>query len=98
MSHPFDFNLSDLETIEADFEEHLTREEAAKVGGGILPGGCVLTKSLHEGGGYDPPYPRPKCPPYPPIKPPVCPGPIKPPIATTLALGEEGGGWCGTTV
>lgn len=34
MSHPFDLELCDLESIELDFGEELTNEEAAKVVGG----------------------------------------------------------------
>jgi hypothetical protein len=89
MSHPFALNLSDLETVDLEFEEHLNSETDAQVEGGILPGGCVITKGCYEGGGYPcpPPYPGP-C-----YEPPVynpCP---KPPVYTTMALGEEGG--CG---
>lgn len=43
-----------------------------------VSGGRVLTKGLWEAGGFP-------CPVRPPIR------PIKPPIFTTLALGEEGG-------
>lgn len=75
MSHPFDLDVSELESIELDFEEELTDEEAAKVGGGISAanprigeqGGCIIL----------PPTKRPR--------------PINPPIVTTQAVGEEGG-------
>lgn len=77
MDHPFALEISDLEAFELEYEEHLTIENAVQVEGGILPGGCVLTKAWHEGG-YFPPI-------CPPIK------PICPPTVTTLALGEEGG-------
>lgn len=84
MTHPFDLNLSDLETVDLDFEERLTDEETANVGGGILPGGCVTTQAIGEEGGYN----------QPPIikKPrPITVPPKEEPIYTTLALGEEGG-------
>lgn len=35
MSHPFELELYKLEAIELDFEQQLTDEEAAKIGGGI---------------------------------------------------------------
>ncbi len=75
MRHPFDLKSSELETIELEFAEEITSEEAAAVGGGLS---IATTKAIGEEGGCD--YP---------IK------PIKPiePIFTTLALGEEGG-WC----
>ena len=97
MSHPFSLDLTALKTVEIDFEDNITSEEAAQVGGGILPGGCVVTKALYESGGYDwtPIKPRiqyPPCPIKPPIEPPIKPPVICPPIeVTTLALGEEGG-------
>jgi bacteriocin-like protein len=74
MRHPFELEISDLETINFNVEE-LNDEETAKISGGLL------TRGLWEAGGC-----------HRPIKPPI--KPIKPPIYTTLALGEEGG--CGT--
>lgn len=89
MTHPFALNLSDLETVDLDFQEDLTSDQGDQIEGGILPGGCVVTKAFYEGGGYDcpPPYYKP------PVEPPCYyPPSPKPPIYTTLALGEEGGG------
>ena len=82
MSHPFDLDPSDLAAVDLDFEEQLTPEESAQVGGGL-----TIYTSLTEGeeGGFKPyPLPLPKPIPFP--------KPIKPPEATTNALGEEGGG------
>jgi len=72
MRHPFDLKPTELETVELEFVEEITSEEAAKVGGGLS---IATTEALGEEGG--------------------CGYPIKPiePIFTTLALGEEGG-WC----
>jgi hypothetical protein len=74
MRHPFDLNSTELETVELEFSEEITSEEAALVGGGLS---IATTRALGEEGGYD--YP------------------IKPiePIYTSLAFGEEGG-WCPT--
>lgn len=96
MSHPFDLNPVDLEHLDLDFEESLSDGEAEQVGGGLS---IYTTEKYGEEGGDAPiPYPYPK--PWPPI---VCvtepceypllypPQPIKPPIFTTMALGEEGG-------
>lgn len=87
MRHPFDLNDSELEALDLDFEEELTEEEAAQVGGGL----SLTTLALgEEGGGFpkpipcDPPLPFPKPIPLPEPEP-------HPPIATTKALGEEGG-------
>jgi hypothetical protein len=96
MRHPFDLNSEELEALELDFEEQLTDEEAERVGGGLS---IALTKALGEDGGGIPicplPYPRPCLPPdplpCPNSGPKPEPKPIKPPIFTTLALGEEGG-------
>lgn len=85
MSHPFELNLSDLESMELDFEEELTDEEAAKVGGGS---GRVTTLALGEEGGSC----RPK---RPVVKRPIT---TKPPEVTTQAVGEEGGGNTFTTL
>jgi hypothetical protein len=97
MNHPFALELSDLESIDLEFEEYLTPEDATQVGGltlattkalgeeGGTPPFDYYTKAWYEGGGWNyPPYYPPN---YPPIKPPV----DEPPIYTTLALGEEGG-------
>jgi hypothetical protein len=59
MQHPFALNLSDLESIERDFEENLTEEEAGQVQGGTVfttlalgeEGGEVTTLALGEEGG-----------------------------------------------
>jgi hypothetical protein len=89
MNHPFDLDPAELEAMDLDFEETLTDEEAAHIGGGIR----YTTLALGEEGGSGPI----NC-----ISAP-CPGseggggfperpiPIDPP-ATTLAIGEEGGG------
>lgn len=85
MSHPFDLDPSDLEALDLDFEEQLMEEESAQVGGGLT---IYTTDEVGEEGGFKPyPLPLPKPIPFPkPIH------PIKPPEATTLAIGEEGGG------
>ncbi|WP_293336472.1 hypothetical protein [Microcoleus sp. CAWBG58] len=85
MNHPFDLDAADLEAMDLDFEEQLTDEEAAQVGGGLK----VTTLALGEEGGGIVCISAP------------CPGseggesprpiPIDPPM-TTLALGEESGG------
>ncbi len=103
MNHPFAMSLSDLTDLEFNVEIDLTAEEAGQVGGGL----SVVTKMLNETGGRcgtpipicKPPipiceipikYPPIKCP---PIKYPIHPCPLpKPPIMTTMAIGEEGGG------
>ncbi|NJK70058.1 MAG: hypothetical protein HC789_18675 [Microcoleus sp. CSU_2_2] len=88
MNHPFDLDAAEQEAMDLDFEEQLTDEEAAQVGGGLMAttlavgeegGGGIVCISApcpgsETGGGY-PPKPIP----------------IDPPM-TTLALGEEGGG------
>lgn len=85
MNHPFDLDAADLEAMDLDFEEQLTDEQAAQVGGGLK----VTTLALGEEGGGIVCISAP------------CPGseggesphpiPTEPPM-TTLALGEEGGG------
>jgi hypothetical protein len=92
MNHPFAMSLCDLTDLDLNVEIPLSAEEASQVGGGL----SILTKAWNEGGGdCEIPLPIceiPKCPPIKlPIKP--CPWP-KPPIMTTMALGEEGGGGC----
>ncbi len=90
MNHPFDLDPAELEAMDLDFEETLTDEEAAHIGGGL----SYTTLALGEEGGSGPI----QC-----ISAP-CPGseggggefsvgPIffDPPM-TTLAIGEEGGG------
>ena len=91
--HPFDLNLDDLESIDLDFEEHLTEANAANIAGGTTWEGRPITKALNEGGGWYPPIDR--YPHYPgfPTKPPGYPSIKEPPSYTTLALGEEGGGY-----
>ncbi|NEQ23908.1 MAG: hypothetical protein F6K28_33175, partial [Microcoleus sp. SIO2G3] len=74
--HPFNLELSELKTIDLEFEESLTLEEAAQVSGALRPT-YERVRRLR---------PRPR--PYPK---PLPPKPIEPPIYTTLALGEEGG-------
>lgn len=87
MNHPFDLEPAELAAMDLDFEEELTDEEAASIGGGIMAttlalgeeGGGIVCISApcpgSETGGGFPPKPIP----------------IDPPM-TTLALGEEGGG------
>ncbi|MEB3179369.1 MAG: hypothetical protein VKL59_10105 [Nostocaceae cyanobacterium] len=95
MHHPFNLNLADLEAIDLDFEEEISTE-SEKVDGGLS---IAVTEALWEGGDcyFRPlPDPIPVCPPRekppiakcPPYKPPIS---ICPPVATTMALGEEGG-------
>ncbi len=36
MRHPFNLEPADLEALDLDFEEQLTEEEAARVGGGFF--------------------------------------------------------------
>jgi hypothetical protein len=86
MNHPFALDISDLETIELNFEETLSDEEANQVTGGLT----ITTQAVGEEGGHEI-----VC-----ISAP-CPGseggdnsgsPSKrPPKVTTLAIGEEGG-------
>lgn len=87
MNHPFDLDIADLEAIDLDFEETLTDEDAARIGGGLMAttlalgeeGGGILCISApcpgSEGGGGFPPQPLPID-----------------PLMTTMAIGEEGGG------
>lgn len=91
--HPFALNLSKLESIDLDFEEHLTEDDAANIGGGTISDGRLITKAWYEGGGWYPPIN--KYPPYPvpPTQHPDYPPINQPPAYTTLALGEEGGGY-----
>ncbi len=83
MRHPFELEIDELEAIDLDFASHLTDEEAAQVGGAAT----LTTNIAGEEGGAPDYYPRP-FPWFP--KPPIFP---QPPIYTTLALGEEGGGY-----
>ena len=101
MRHPFDIDSVDLELLDLDFEQSLTDEDAEQVGGGLS---IATTQAIGEEGGFKPgpfPLPRPIPGPYPKPQPPIVfpyplpPSPrppIKPPVATTLAIGEEGGG------
>ncbi|HAX74425.1 MAG TPA: hypothetical protein DCY88_00955 [Cyanobacteria bacterium UBA11372] len=96
MRHPFDLDPADLEAMDLNFEEQLTNEEAAQIGGGLMAttaavgeeGGGIVCISApcpgSEGGGN----------PWPPK-----PIPIDPPPLTTRIQSEEGGGpytkaWC----
>ncbi|MCU0568052.1 MAG: hypothetical protein MUF49_15815 [Oculatellaceae cyanobacterium Prado106] len=84
MDHPFNLKLTELETLDLEFEEALSIDEADQVNGSTR----YITSFNKEQGDCKPlphPRPRPRCP-SPPIYPDL-------PIATTLALGEEGG-WC----
>ncbi|MEG3954422.1 hypothetical protein [Microcoleus sp. herbarium2] len=93
MNHPFDLDPAELEAMDLDFEETLTEEEAAHVGGGIRyttlavgeeggggPIQCISAPCPGSEGGGGFPVPPP---PFIPFDPP----------ATTLAIGEEGGGY-----
>ena len=55
MTHPFELEVSDLETIELDFVEPLTDESAQKVTGGIVATTEYVTATVgeaaEEGGG-----------------------------------------------
>jgi len=93
MHHPFDLDTADLLAMDLDFEEPLTDEQAAHVGGGLMATTMMVGE---EGGGYppisiDPPMTTMMVGEegggYPPK-----PIPIDPPM-TTMALGEEGGGY-----
>jgi hypothetical protein len=93
MNHPFALNLSDLETVDLEFEEHLNSETDAQIEGGMRTCGTPVpgcyTDACNEGGGYGyPPFPGP-C--YEPPKPPCYYPMPKPPVCTTMAYGEEGG-------
>ena len=90
MNHPFDLDPAELEAMDLDFQETLTDEEAAHVGGGI----GLTTMALGEEGGSGPiQCISAPCPgseggggfPFPPL-------PVFEPLPTTLAIGEEGGG------
>lgn len=110
MSHPFDLNLSDLEAIEIDFGEELTDREAAQISGGHSGGDNVQCISApcpgSETGGSTFPgivYPtspslpiRFSVPTFSNINLPPFNQPEPEPDVTTLAVGEEGGGWYGT--
>ena len=64
MNHPFALELSDLEAVDLDFEEYLTDQEAAQVGGADKQ---VTTLSYGEEGGkrWSPPIkPQPDPPRY----------------------------------
>ncbi|AFY58081.1 hypothetical protein Riv7116_5714 [Rivularia sp. PCC 7116] len=92
MKHPFALEIADLESQLSgqDLLEEVGEEESEKCAGGL----SIYTKIDKESGDFCLPYPEPciyplplpKPKPYPcePVKP-------KPPVYTTLALGEEGG-------
>jgi hypothetical protein len=80
MNHPFALSLDDLEVIEIDFQEPLTDEETARLGGGKHNIQCISAPCPGSEGGGNVWPPIIKEPPYP-----------TPPVATTKALGEEGG-------
>ncbi|MBD1845637.1 hypothetical protein H6F89_19945 [Cyanobacteria bacterium FACHB-63] len=83
MRHPFDLSVTELKTLDLDFEEDLMLDAAEAVAGGLT----LTTLALGEEGGRGDYFPRP------PKVPPICPRPvpIPPPEMTTMALGEEGG-------
>jgi len=90
MNHPFDLDPAELEAMDLDFEEMLTEEEAAHIGGGISyttmalgeggggPVQCISAPCPGSEGGGGFPFPRPR---------------VFDPPASTDAIGEEGGGW-----
>ena len=90
MNHPFDLDPAELEAMDLDFEETLTEEEAAHIGGGsryttmvLGEGGdgpvqCISAPCPGSEGGEGFPFPRPR---------------VFDPPASTDAIGEEGGGW-----
>lgn len=90
MRHPFDLKLDVLETLDLNFEEPVSPDEGSQVNGGIIIGGCYtpcplppspMTALFGEGG----------CFPHGPL---TRPGfEAGGPGYTTLALGEEGGGF-----
>ncbi len=88
MCHPFNLDPEDIEAVELDFLQALGDEETAAVGGGTI---FATTLALgEEGGCWYPRYP------YFPSKPYPLPLPVEtdPPVFTTQAVGEEGGGIC----
>lgn len=93
MSHPFNIDDFEIESLDLDFEEQLTEEEAENVGGGltIAPGEPYPSPYPHYPGPWNYPLPKPFPRPYPYPLPYPKPEP-QPPIYTTLAIGEEGGG------
>lgn len=100
MSHPFNLNLSDLEAIEIDFGEELTDEEAARVSGGHNDVQCISAPcpGSETGGSIFPSIPLPirfSVPKFSNINLPPFNQPEPEPDVTTLAVGEEGGGWYG---
>ncbi len=93
MNHPFELDLSDLKAMDLDFEEQLSDRETAQIGGGKHSEIVCISAPCpgSETGGKErkPPWYR-----KPVRKPPF----TKPPVATTLAIGEEGGGYEVTTL
>lgn len=87
--HPFALDLCDLESLDLDFVENLSQDETANIGGGAISDGHIITKALYEGGGWYPPSDRYPTHPVPPSNSPI----NQHPPYTTLALGEEGGGY-----
>lgn len=82
MNHPFDLELRELETLDLEFEEPLSLDEASQVNGSLR----LISRSESKVNFKRRPRLRPPRPIYPrPIY------PVDPPSATTLALGEEGG-------
>ena len=87
--HPFALNIYELESLDLDFVENLNQDDATNLGGGAISDGRIITKALYEGGGWYPPSDR-----YPTHPLPTSNSPINQlPTYTTLALGEEGGGY-----
>jgi hypothetical protein len=98
--HPFDLKLPELQSFndqvydrmkDVEFEEVISPDEADSVAGGRWATTLAIGE---EGGRWPRPYPKP---PWPPTEEPIVPPvddpikPIKPPIYTTHAIGEEGG-------
>jgi len=59
MHHPFDLDTADLKAMDLDFEEPLTDEQTAHIGGALMATTMMVGE---EGGGY-PPKPIPIDPP-----------------------------------
>jgi hypothetical protein len=94
VNHPFDLSLTTLKTLDLEFEELLSSHEATQMNGAL----SATTYRTGEEGGWQPKppsgWPRPICPDDPPIATTKAlgeEGGWDPPTVTTLALGEEGG-------
>jgi hypothetical protein len=96
MNHPFELELTELEVMDLDFKEQLTQEETATIEGGKHSDIVCISAPCpgSETGGDNPDYPVPTKPKPPKVRHPRKDFPDRhPPEFTTLALGEEGGGY-----